>query len=107
VGAVREICEDHGLYLVEDAAHGSKIDGRSANSLGRVGRFSFYLTKVMTTGEGGMIATNSDEMASKTRGRQLRGEVHQNYRGDSLAPPRSTHHTVLLSLRVVYKGRLI
>jgi dTDP-4-amino-4,6-dideoxygalactose transaminase len=67
IKAIRELCKDHGLFLIEDAAHahGSKIDGEPAGSLGDVGCFSFYPTKVMTTGEGGMITTNSDEVAEK------------------------------------------
>jgi dTDP-4-amino-4,6-dideoxygalactose transaminase len=69
VKAIRELCRDHGLFLIEDAAHahGSKIDGEPAGSLGDAGCFSFYPTKVMTTGEGGMITTDSDEVAEKAR----------------------------------------
>ena len=69
IKAIREICEDRKMFLIEDAAHahGSKINGEPAGSLGDVGCFSFYPTKVMTTGEGGMITTNSDEVAKKAR----------------------------------------
>jgi len=65
--SVKEICESHGIFLIEDAAHahGSSIDGQPAGSLGDVGCFSFYPTKVMTTGEGGMITTNSDDVTRK------------------------------------------
>jgi len=67
IKAIREICKDHKLFLIEDAAHahGSKIEKEPAGSLGDVGCFSFYPTKVMTTGEGGMITTNNDEVAKK------------------------------------------
>jgi dTDP-4-amino-4,6-dideoxygalactose transaminase len=67
VRAIREFCEDRGLFLVEDAAHahGSTIDSQPAGSLGDVGCFSFYPTKVMTTGEGGMITTNNEGIARK------------------------------------------
>ena len=67
--ALKETCENRGMFLVEDAAHahGSSIDGQPAGSLGDVGCFSFYPTKVMTTGEGGMITTNSDDVARKAR----------------------------------------
>ncbi|MEM0085036.1 MAG: DegT/DnrJ/EryC1/StrS family aminotransferase [Candidatus Methanomethylicia archaeon] len=66
---IREICKDHKLFLIEDAAHahGSKIDGECAGSLGDVGAFSFYPTKVMTTGEGGMITTDDEEIANKAK----------------------------------------
>ena len=66
---IREICNQKGLFLVEDAAHahGSRIGSKGAGSLGSAGCFSFYPTKVITTGEGGMITTNSEELASFAR----------------------------------------
>jgi dTDP-4-amino-4,6-dideoxygalactose transaminase len=65
--AIKEICEDHNLFLIEDAAHahGSTIDGKKAGALGIAGAFSFYPTKVMTCGEGGMITTDDEEMYKK------------------------------------------
>jgi dTDP-4-amino-4,6-dideoxygalactose transaminase len=62
--AIQEICKDHKLFLIEDAAHahGSTIDGKKAGSLGIAGAFSFYPTKVMTCGEGGMITTDDKEI---------------------------------------------
>ena len=67
IRAIKEVCEDHGLFLVEDAAHahGCTVDGQPAGSIGDVGCFSFYPTKVMTTGEGGMITTDRDDIAEK------------------------------------------
>lgn len=64
---IRDVCEQHGIPLVEDAAHahGATIDGRKAGSLGLAGSFSFFSTKVITTGEGGMITTD-DENIYKT-----------------------------------------
>jgi len=69
IEAIRDICNDKGLFLIEDAAHahGSTINGRYAGSLGDVGCFSFYPTKVITTGEGGMITTNNEDVAEKAR----------------------------------------
>ena len=66
---IRKICDENQIFLVEDAAHahGSTLNGRHAGSLGDAGCFSFYPTKVMTTGEGGMITTNHDEIAEKAR----------------------------------------
>ncbi|HJQ00669.1 MAG TPA: DegT/DnrJ/EryC1/StrS family aminotransferase [Jatrophihabitans sp.] len=57
-------CRDRGITLVEDAAHahGSTLDGRSAGSFGIAGSFSFYPTKVITSGEGGMIVTADDRI---------------------------------------------
>jgi len=66
---IRKICDEKQIFLVEDAAHahGSTINRRHAGSLGDAGCFSFYPTKVMTTGEGGMITTNDNEIAEKAR----------------------------------------
>jgi len=66
VERIRELCDQRGLFLVEDAAHahGSKIDGKSAGSLSSAGCFSFYPTKVVSSGEGGMITTDSEDLAS-------------------------------------------
>jgi dTDP-4-amino-4,6-dideoxygalactose transaminase len=62
---LRELCKDHGLFLIEDAAHahGATFDGKKAGSLADAGCFSFYSTKVMTTGEGGMITTDDKRIA--------------------------------------------
>jgi dTDP-4-amino-4,6-dideoxygalactose transaminase len=59
IDSIRALCDQHDLALIEDAAHahGSSYDGRPAGSFGRAGAFSFYPTKVMTSGEGGMIVT--------------------------------------------------
>jgi len=69
MNALKEIAGDHGLALVEDAAqaHGAEFKGRKAGGLGDIGCFSFYATKNMTTGEGGMTTTNNSELARKAR----------------------------------------
>jgi len=66
---LNEIAEPRGIPIIEDAAqaHGARYKRRRAGGLGDIGCFSFYATKNMTTGEGGMITTNSDELARKTR----------------------------------------
>jgi len=62
-GAVREICDDKDLVFIEDAAqaHGATYRGRKTGSLGDLACFSFYATKNLVTGEGGMVTTASDE----------------------------------------------
>lgn len=62
---VKKICDQKGIRIIEDCAHahGSTIDGKMAGSLGDVGCFSFYPTKIMATGEGGMITTNNSDIA--------------------------------------------
>ena len=61
---IKRFCEEHKIFLIEDAAHahGSKLDEANAGSFGTAGCFSFYPTKVITSGEGGMITTNNDEV---------------------------------------------
>mgnify|MGYP001497098265 CR=1 FL=1 len=60
-------CDDHGLFFVEDAAqaHGSTNKGKKAGTLGIAAGFSFYSTKVITTGEGGMVTTNDKDLVNK------------------------------------------
>jgi len=65
IRAIQEICEDYNLLLIEDCAqaHGAEYRGVKVGSYGSVGCFSFYPTKNMTTGEGGIITTDDDEIA--------------------------------------------
>jgi len=67
MNAFKDIAEDHGLYLVEDAcqSHGAEYDGKKVGAIGDLGTFSFYPTKNMTTGEGGMVTMNDEELARK------------------------------------------
>lgn len=73
--AIRAIADRHGLLVIEDAAHA--IETRC--SVGKIGSlsdatcFSFYVTKNMTTGEGGMITTNRAELAAKCKVLGLHG----------------------------------
>jgi perosamine synthetase len=62
--AIRDLCARRGLFFVEDAAHahGSSLNGEAAGSFGIAGAFSFYPTKVMTSGEGGMIVTANEQL---------------------------------------------
>jgi len=64
---ISEIAEKYGINIIGDAcqAHGAKYDGKMVGSFDDLECFSFYPTKNMTTGEGGMITTNSDEIAEK------------------------------------------
>ncbi|MFI8082293.1 DegT/DnrJ/EryC1/StrS family aminotransferase [Kitasatospora sp. NPDC086009] len=69
VDELRAICDRRGIPLVEDAAHahGSSYAGRAAGSFGLAGAFSFYPTKVTTSGEGGMILTESSDLRDEAR----------------------------------------
>jgi len=62
--AVREICDRHGLWLVEDCcdALGSRYEGKLVGSFGDIGTLSFYPAHHITMGEGGAVFTNNDEL---------------------------------------------
>ena len=66
---VLDICQRHGLKLIEDAAEmiGQTYYGRQCGSFGDISTFSFYPNKHITTGEGGMILTDDDALAEKCR----------------------------------------
>jgi len=78
-----ELAEQCSLYVIEDAAHahGSMLNGRKAGTFGIAGAFSFFSTKVITTGEGGMITTNNEEIAAKARLLRDQGKVKGNFVG--------------------------
>jgi dTDP-4-amino-4,6-dideoxygalactose transaminase len=67
--AIREIANQHHLALIEDAAHapGALIDGVGLGAWGDVSCFSFFSNKNLSTGEGGMLVTNRDDIAEKVR----------------------------------------
>jgi dTDP-4-amino-4,6-dideoxygalactose transaminase len=64
---LRDIADTYDLTLVEDAAqaHGATYEGRRVGTLGDVACFSFYPTKNMTTGEGGMVVTDDADVAAR------------------------------------------
>jgi perosamine synthetase len=66
---ILEVAHRHGIPVVEDCAQsaGAKYRGQRVGSMGRLGCFSFQESKNMTTGEGGMIVTNDDELDEKIR----------------------------------------
>ena len=86
--AIGEIAKRHGLYVIEDAAQGIGVtfNGKPVGGFGEVGCLSFYADKTMTTGEGGMVLTNDDELARqclilKHQGRTGRGIYFHEYIG--------------------------
>lgn len=66
---IMEICSRHNLVLLEDAAqaHAASLNGTPVGAFGLAGSFSFYPTKNMTSGEGGMVCTGSDEVERQMR----------------------------------------
>lgn len=67
--AILEVANDHDLAIIEDAACalGARYRGRYAGTIGDVGCFSFHARKGITTGEGGMLVTDRDDIAVKAR----------------------------------------
>jgi dTDP-4-amino-4,6-dideoxygalactose transaminase len=92
IGEIVEIAAEFNVAIVEDAACalGATEDGRAAGSLGVIGCFSFHPRKIITTGEGGMLVTDDDQMADFARafrnhGQQLvDGAVEFVMAGDNL-----------------------
>jgi len=82
--AIQQYCRENGLFLIEDAAHahGSSIDGQKAGAIGDAGCFSFFSTKIMTTGEGGMLVTKNKDLAAFAR--QYRNYGKLEYKVDGL-----------------------
>jgi perosamine synthetase len=66
---VLKISKKYNLKIIEDCAeaHGVEYKGKKVGSIGDIGAFSFYANKTFTCGEGGMIVTNSKELAEKAR----------------------------------------
>lgn len=70
MGALQEIAENNGLYIIEDCAqaHGAEYKGRSVGSIGDIGTFSFYPGKNLGAyGDGGAITSNNQEFAKRCR----------------------------------------
>ncbi len=86
--AISDIAEDNELKVIEDAcqAHGGRINGKHVGTFGEIGCFSFYATKNMISGEGGMVVTDDEDIANRIRslknhGRGPSGGYHHHVVG--------------------------
>jgi perosamine synthetase len=72
---IMEFADKYGLIVIEDAAHAlpCRYRGRAAGTIGHLAAFSFYATKTITTGEGGMLLTDSEDYAERARMMCLHG----------------------------------
>lgn len=79
---ILEIARRHKLYVIEDAAHAlpAKYHGRTVGTIGDITCFSFYATKTITTGEGGMVTTENPEWAARMRMMSLHGISHDAWK---------------------------
>jgi dTDP-4-amino-4,6-dideoxygalactose transaminase len=75
VDLLAELCEERGIALIEDTAHApsSTLHGRKLGTFGLAGAFSFFSNKVLSVGEGGLLATDSDEVAARARSLRSNG----------------------------------
>ena len=111
-----EICEDEGLFLLEDAAHahGALFNGKKAGALADAVAFSFYPTKVMTSGEGGMITTDDPKLAEaalmmRTHGQNAEREMvvlGHNWRMSEMAAIVGKHQLENLEKFVVKRNEI-
>ncbi|MGZ8094795.1 MAG: DegT/DnrJ/EryC1/StrS family aminotransferase, partial [Methylosarcina sp.] len=85
--ALVAIAKEHGLFLIEDCAEafGSLYKGRHVGSFGDIATYSFFGNKTITTGEGGMVATNDETLYDRA--------VH--FKGQGLAKHRQYWHDVI------------
>jgi perosamine synthetase len=86
--AIEALCAKHGLKLICDAAEafGSRYQGRPLGSFGLASAFSFSANKTVTTGQGGMVATNDDAIHDRLRELKDQGRRHQGSGGNDLHP---------------------
>ncbi len=75
MNAIKELANIHNLIVIEDAAHAleATYKGRKIGAIGDFGAFSFYPTKSITTGEGGILSTNNDKWAEQAKMMRLHG----------------------------------
>ncbi len=72
---IQELAASHSLHVIEDAAHSlpASFRGVPVGAISKLTAFSFYATKTLTTGEGGMVTTDEDELAARMKRMRLHG----------------------------------
>jgi len=78
---IMEIAKKHNLFVIEDACHGplSEYKGKKLGTIGDVGCFSFFSNKNISTGEGGMLVTNNEDIAKRVRLLRSHGMTTMSY----------------------------
>jgi perosamine synthetase len=110
--AIVDFARRHNLYVIEDAAHahGSRVDGRPAGSFGDASCFSFYPTKILSSGTGGLLLTDDDALAKFAAEMRIFGKeaasgeiVHlgNDWFLDEIRACVAFHHTGELNAQVV------
>jgi dTDP-4-amino-4,6-dideoxygalactose transaminase len=87
VDRLKELCDAHGIALIEDAAHGpgATLNGKGIGTYGLAGCFSFFSNKVLSVGEGGMLVTDDDDVAEMARMRRAYGMTSSTWERHSQA----------------------
>ncbi|MDX6618349.1 MAG: hypothetical protein QOK36_735 [Gaiellales bacterium] len=83
LAAMAEICQEHGLRLIEDAAHATETrlpDGRKIGSVGDITCFSFYANKNLAAGEGGMLTLRDEALATRITSLRLHGLTRDSWK---------------------------
>lgn len=82
IDAIQDLANRHGLRVIEDAAHSlpATYHGTRIGSISEMTSFSFYATKTLTTGEGGMVTTGNEELAKRMRMMRLHGISHDAWK---------------------------
>jgi len=115
VNEILNISKTNNLFVIEDAAHahGASVNGKKAGNLGDVGCFSFYATKVITTGEGGVVTTNRKDIFEKilelrNHGRSLRNQLFDcpgnNFRLPEIPAVLGKYQVLLLDKIVTHRN---
>src|SRR3954469_2228643 len=86
VERIADYCREHGIFLLEDCAHahGASFNGRRPGSWGDAGAYSFYATKTISTGEGGMLVSNDDDLLAYARAYRNYGKPDYQVAGVNL-----------------------
>lgn len=81
MGKIMGIAKKHNLFVIEDACHGplSEYKGKKLGTIGDVGCFSFFSNKNISTGEGGMLVTNNEDIAKRVRLLRSHGMTTMSY----------------------------
>ena len=98
---ILDICRANGIRVVEDAAHAlpASIDGRMIGAIGDATCFSFYATKPITTGEGGMLTTDDDAVAERVRLMRGHGIDRDAWRRESTSAAKWEYDVVAIGFK--------
>jgi CDP-6-deoxy-D-xylo-4-hexulose-3-dehydrase len=104
---IMQIAREHDLYVIEDCceAHGAEFNGRKVGSFGDLSTFSFFFSHHITTIEGGMVLTDSDELAELARGLRVFGWIRDLKDNDKIAEKYSEIDPRFLFINIGYNFR--